>query len=103
MYPKKLRRKFREIKSGRYKVDWRTKEQSGELLEPGVLPLAKAKENDIMRHTFISNLSRVEEIGEVCYQCATSMAMIRRHYKVLIADQKQVDEYFGILPQDFGL
>ncbi len=73
------------------------------LVRPGVLPDGKAREQNIMRHTFISNLSRIEPIGEVCYQCATSMSMIRKHYKVLITDKKRVEEFFSIKPKDFGL
>ncbi len=84
MFPTNLRRKFHDVKFA-------------------ILPEAKARENDIMRHTFISNLSRIELIGEVCYQCATSMSMIRKHYKVLISDKKRVEEFFSIKPGDFGL
>lgn len=84
MLPTNLKRKFRAVKQE-------------------ILLDKKAKENDIMRHTFISNLSKIEPIGEVCYQCATSLSMIRRHYKVLITDNKRVEEFFGISPGDFGL
>ena len=56
-----------------------------------------------MRHTFISSLSRVEQIGEVCFQCATSMSMIRKNYKVLIADMNEVEKFKNIKSKDFGL
>lgn len=84
MIPVDIKRKFRSVKFA-------------------VLPETKAREQDIMRHTFISNLSRIESIGEVCYQCATSMSMIRKHYKVLITDKKRVEEFFKIRPLDFDL
>ena len=84
MLPRNLKRRFHDVKYA-------------------VLPERKAKENDVMRHTFISNLCKVEQIGEVCYQCATSMAIIRKHYRVLITDQKRVREFFRIKPSNFGL
>ena len=84
MLPKSRKRKFHDIKFA-------------------VLLEKKARENDIMRHTFISNLSRIEPIGEVCFQCATSMSMIRKNYKVLITDMNEVERFQNIRPRDFGL
>ena len=67
------------------------------------LPDEKRKEPDIMRHTFISNFSRIETIQEVCFQCATSMSMIRKHYRVLISEKKRAEDFFNIRPGSFGL
>ena len=56
-----------------------------------------------MKHTFISNLSRIETIQEVCFQCATSITMIRKHYRVLITQKKKAEAYFDIRPHHFAL
>ncbi len=96
MFPANLNRRFNWVKFGK-------KNKYGKLVGEPVLSEDKARESDIMRHTFISNLSRIEPIGEVCYQCATSLSMIRRHYKVLIPDEKKVKAFFNIRPKDFGL
>ena len=83
MNPKNLRRKLREIKLQ-------------------VLSKDKADEHDIMRHTFISNLSRVEHLDFVAVQCATSVNVIKKNYLRLVKNE-EAKEFFNIGPMDFGL
>jgi hypothetical protein len=63
----------------------------------------KANVQDILRHTFISNFSKIAPIHEVCFQAATSQQMIRTHYLAQIADPKEVEAFWNLRPANFGL
>ena len=64
---------------------------------------SKMHVQDILRHTCISNLCKITQIHEVCFQCATSPQMIRTHYLAQIADPKEVEAFWNLRPADFGL
>jgi len=81
MYPKNLKRRFLLVKK--------------EALRP-----EQAVESDIMRHSYISHMFQHQNnIHDLCFQCATSIAMVRKHYFKRVNKQNAKD-YFSIIPKD---
>lgn len=57
---------------------------------------------DLLRHTFISFLLKIEKESEVCYQGATSPGIVKKHYRRHVpADQ--VAKFWAITPAALGL
>lgn len=84
MLPKNLVKQFRTVKYA-------------------VLDPRKARENDLLRHNFISGLYKtLPSIDQVAVQCATSKEKILKHYLVLMTNA-QAKAFFDIRPRDFGL
>lgn len=60
---------------------------------------AKHWVQDVIRHTSISNqLQRDKNEAQVSFHCGTSLDMINRHYRNVIADQKEVAAYWKLTP-----
>lgn len=72
---------------------------------------AKAKVQDILRHTGISNLCKLcgpsgtpmYTLSDVAAQCGTSVQMIEKHYLAQISEPKAVEEFWSLTPKSFGL
>jgi hypothetical protein len=64
---------------------------------------ALAHVQDLARHTALSNYAKRLSVVELEYQFATSQDMIVNHYLSQIADDAEVDEFFGLTPASFGL
>ena len=86
MYPPNHHKMFREIKSA--------------LLPPEICRI-----RDLLRHTFVSFRVAAfdKSLAATAAESGNSEAIILAHYLDIIADQLAVDEFWGLVPSDFGL
>jgi integrase len=63
----------------------------------------RAHVQDLARHTSISNYAHRLTVMELEHQFATSQDMIFKHYLTAIAEEAEVDEFFSLTPESFGL
>ena len=64
--------------------------------------IPKKQSKDILRHTFISCALKIMKDREVCYEAATSMEMIQKHYRRQVVPS-EAEAFWAITPKTLGL